>query len=473
MILDPPDQEVPEGYALEAYPKQAQFLEAVLSGNYSLLALGGGIRGTKTFTVLITLLILCRIYPGSRWAIVRKDLPTLRRNTIPSIDKIKLMVGGFLGDLKQDTWTYTCSNGSQIILFPESFVTDKELDRWRGLEVNGFALEEANELAEASKNKSIERAGAYIIPDPKTGKPLPVQPKPVILCTFNPCFNWPKQLFYDPYVAGTIAAPVYYLPATILDNPGIPAAYLESLKTLPPAEYKRFVEGDWTQEDDPDQLIRFEWVTRARNVERVPGARTLGWDVARYGDDETTGVIANGNSIEHVFMAQKVDTTRQAKIIATNYIHERGIDEESVRVDTVGVGGGVVDALADLGFRGVRSIESGSKPIERKTEGVVESFFKFKNIRSQMWWEFREKLRLGQFHFPDGLPDKLISDLLSVHYSIDVDKVIKVESKDDIKKRIGRSTDYGDALVMAVFALPKVPRRPVIAPTFGQYTFSA
>jgi hypothetical protein len=136
---------------LTTSPKQSVFVDAVLSGKYRLLAMGGGIRGTKTFAVLIVLIILCRIFPGSRWAIVRKDLPTLRRNTIPSIEKIRLLTGGFLGQLNHSDWTYTCKNGSQIILFPESFTQDPELDRWRGLEVNGFALEEADELAEASQ----------------------------------------------------------------------------------------------------------------------------------------------------------------------------------------------------------------------------------------------------------------------------------------------------------------------------------
>jgi hypothetical protein len=46
---------------------------------------------------------------------------------------------------------------------------------------------------------------------------------------------------------------------------------------------------------------------------------------------------------------------------------------------------------------------------------------------------------------------KLIGDLAAPRYTIERDKKIKVESKDDIKIRIGRSTDYGDAYVQAVF----------------------
>src|SRR5262245_2525619 len=114
------------------------------------MAIGGGIRGTKTIACLALFVTLCRIFPRSRWAVVRKDLPTIRRNVLPSMEKIRLWAGGFVGELNQSNWTYTCANGSQILLFAEQFTQDPELERWKGLEVNGFDLEEASELNEKS-----------------------------------------------------------------------------------------------------------------------------------------------------------------------------------------------------------------------------------------------------------------------------------------------------------------------------------
>jgi phage terminase large subunit len=458
-------------FNLETSPKQSKFVEAVLSGKYRLLAMGGGIRGTKTFAVLIVLIILCKIYPGSRWAIVRRDLPTLRRNTIPSIEKIRLLTGGFLGQLNQSTWTYTCRNGSEIILFPESFQQDPELERWKGLEVNGFALEEADELAEASLNKARERAGAYIIPDPKTGQPAPNQPKPIVLCTFNPTPRWPMRLFFEPYMAGTIKPPTFYLPATIADNPWAGEEYKEGLKDLPEPEYKRFVLGDWTALDDPHQLIKFEWLIKARNVEPMDGTRRLGLDSARYGDDYTVFALVNGNHVEKMDEIKYMDTTEQGQL-AAKWIIDHDIDQQYVHIDSVGLGAGAFDTLKHLGFKKIREIVAGAKPVERKVKGKLESMFRFKDLRSQMWWEFREKLRLGMFSLPEGLPHKLITDLTAVTYEIDADKFIKVKSKDDIKEDIGRSTDYGDALVMAAFDLPPAPRVPVLTPSVSSYTFS-
>jgi len=219
-------------------PAQERFLHAALSGTYRFLSYGGGIRSGKTALALILAQLLCKVYPGSRWAIVRKDLPTLRRNVLPSFEKFR--IPGFMGPVNFANWTATATNGSQLVFFTESISEDPELNRWRGLEVNGFFLEEANELQEASFKKSIERAGSWIIPGTE------VQPLPLVVSTFNPSGGWVKRTFYDPHKAGTLHPPYYFQQATIADNPHIPAEYLNSLKSLPERDYKRFVEGDWT-----------------------------------------------------------------------------------------------------------------------------------------------------------------------------------------------------------------------------------
>lgn len=215
-------------------------MDAVTDGRYRIIGFGGGIRGTKTWGLLSTLIALCTIYPRSRWAVVRKDLPTLRRNTLPSFEKLRERANGFVGSVKQDTWTSKCANGSEIIFFPESLDVDPDLSRWKGLEVNGFGLEEADELSDRSYVKAIERAGTWIIPGAAE------QPTPFIIATFNPCGNWPKRVFYTPWRDGTLAPPYAFIPATQADNPFISDEQRAAWKSMPPQEYKRFVEGDWT-----------------------------------------------------------------------------------------------------------------------------------------------------------------------------------------------------------------------------------
>lgn len=217
---------------------QNRLVSAVLDGRYRYIGFGGGVRGTKTWGSLSVLILLCRAYPGSRWAVIRADLQRLRQSTLPSFEKLRQLAGGFVGRVDGNFEAH-CTNGSVILFRGENADKDPTLARFHGYEVNGFLNEEADELEERTFHKEIERAGAWIVPNGE-------QPAPLILCTFNPTAQWPKRVFYDPWRDGTLQAPYAFIPSTIADNPHAPASYRESLKDLPPEEYARFVEGDWT-----------------------------------------------------------------------------------------------------------------------------------------------------------------------------------------------------------------------------------
>ncbi len=451
-----------------ATPLQVKWIEAILSNLYTFLAIGGGIRGTKTFACISALIILCRIYPRSRWAIVRKDLPTLRRNVVPSINKLRIMSGGFVGELNQSIWTYTCANGSELILFPEQFIQDPELERWKGLEVNGFDLEDCSELNEKSANKAIERAGSYIIA-PTPEDPRPKQPPPLVLANMNPCANWPRRWFYEPWKNKTIKAPYFFLPATIADNPYATDEYRESLTHLPTEEYNRFVKGEWDFVDNPKQLIKTEWVWDALNVEPRDGTSYLSCDVARFGDDFTIIAKRKGNHLRKMITIKHYDTNRVGKTVVDEATDPSlPISGTDCRIDAVGLGAGTVDYCRDHGLP-VREVVAGGKPFYRAASHPSH-FFKFKNIRSQMWWEFREMLRTRQvcLQMVDmygelvSLPEKLVGDLASVEYDITADKLVMVEEKKDTKERIGRSPDDGDAIVMLYFDMPPLAPRTIL-----------
>jgi hypothetical protein len=73
----------------------------------------------------------------------------------------------------------------------------------------------------------------------------------------------------------------------------------------------------------------------------------------------------------------------------------------------------------------------------------------FANLRAQIAWQFREALDPNSGENIALPPDsQLRSDLRSPRYSI-VGGKIKIESKDDIKKRIGRSPDRAEAVLLA------------------------
>jgi len=219
---------------IELTSKQTEAMTALQSEKYNFILYGGAIRGGKTVFGLAALLILCKVFPGSRWCVIREDMEKIRTTTIPSFRKLEPS-----GQLKQSPYEYVDPNGSVILFKSENYSSDKDLDWMKGLEVNGILFEEINECQQQTFYKAFERCGAWIIPHSKR------QPKPIILATCNPTFGWVKDLIYDRWKAGTLPVKWLYIPAKITDNPHLPVEYIENLNNLPQFEYMVFVEGNW------------------------------------------------------------------------------------------------------------------------------------------------------------------------------------------------------------------------------------
>ncbi|MCA6489117.1 MAG: hypothetical protein IM551_03720 [Chitinophagaceae bacterium] len=216
-------------------PKQREAYRACMENRIVLY--GGAIRGGKTYFLILIGFTLAFKYPRSRWLFLRQSLPTLKRTLLVTFNEF--LYNGFsqfVKDFNQQTGVVTLTNGSQFIFMAESFDTDKELNRFRGLEINGALVDEANEINELTFDKVIERSGTWF-----HSPGCPVK----IIMTANPSNNWIKERIYDKWESGTLPPGMAYVPARIFDNPHIPQDYLEGLKMLPRFQYEVFVEGNW------------------------------------------------------------------------------------------------------------------------------------------------------------------------------------------------------------------------------------
>ena len=100
----------------------------------------------------------------------------------------------------------------------------------------------------------------------------------------------------------------------------------------------------------------------------------------------------------------------------------------------------------------VEEVNVGSKPVDDKQE-------RFYNLKSQLWWGMRDWFRpdkngKSRIRIPND--SKLIEELKEMRYFYASDKKLRVESKEEMKKRIGRSPDKADALVLAFFPVKTV-----------------
>lgn len=211
--------------------KQNLAMDALASEQYRFILFGGAMGGGKTIWGLSALLIMCEIFKGSRWCVIRQDMEKIRTTTIPSFTKLRAS-----GKLKSSPYEYTHPNGSVIMFKGENYDQDKELNWMRGLEVNGFLFEEINECQQDALDIAFGRAGRWEC------NPLPA---PIILATCNPSANWVKTLVYDRYVNGTLPERWLYIPSKITDNPYLTTEYVENLRNMPRYKYEVLVEGNW------------------------------------------------------------------------------------------------------------------------------------------------------------------------------------------------------------------------------------
>lgn len=222
--------------------KQALFFDTVfettVGGSYRKLFYGGAVRSGKTAVCLTSLILLAKMYPNSRWHIIRDTFATLEQTTIPSFEK-------FLPENSESVVRYSrnksnffieLTNGSKIFFSDENYDRDHDLTWMLGLETNGILLEQIEGLNRKTWQKALERVGSWYI-DP--------MPPALILSTFNPCHNWVKDEFYTPYSKGELPPDFFFLEALPTDNPLITVDQWASWKALDPVSYKQFIEGDW------------------------------------------------------------------------------------------------------------------------------------------------------------------------------------------------------------------------------------
>lgn len=193
-----------------------------------------------------------------------------------------------------------------------------------------------------------------------------------------------------------------------------------------------------------DALIRREWITHIqRNLDpeqfMLDIVPALGVDVANSETGDEAAICEGvGAYCIGVDAFACPDANRLGRTTIAHKIREKKIRPENVGVDGVGVGAGTVNALKEVGFKVINLI-GGEKQIELKNQSE-----RFLNLRSQMYWQAREDIKNGNVWVP--LDPELVADLTVPKWA-ENDKLIKVESKDEIKKRLGRSPNKGDAFV--------------------------
>jgi len=187
-----------------------------------------------------------------------------------------------------------------------------------------------------------------------------------------------------------------------------------------------------------NSLISGEWLDAAvnRTLKNPENIKQVGIDIARYGGDKSIYYLRIGGKVVKRKTFKKLDLMELVGRLRV----ELDIDKpDVVALDIVGMGAGVYDRLVELGYTNIVGVNAGANPPKQYIDQYL-------NMRAYIYWNLREVFSRGNISLE--FDQELFQELSETDYFFVSDKKKKIQSKDEIKKKIGRSTDKADALAL-------------------------
>ena len=249
-----------------------------------------------------------------------------------------------------------------------------------------------------------------------------------------------------------------FIPAKLEDNPFLSNdhRYQSVLQSLPEPLRSMLLNGDFKAavSANPFQVIPSEWVRAAQRrwMEMDKPEKAIpayGLDPSRGGHDKTALAVRYNNWFGEVVTWPGV-VAKDGPTVAELVRQVIGkADTNYINVDVVGIGSSVYDSMAPM-YDSVRPFSGAEKSDYYDRSGKL----KMRNKRAEMYWRMRDALD-PDYGDDIALPpdNELLADLCSARYSVSSAGVL-IEKKEDIKARIGRSPDIGEAVMMANYIGP-------------------
>lgn len=249
-----------------------------------------------------------------------------------------------------------------------------------------------------------------------------------------------------------------FIPSRVQNNRFLVATnYVQTLQALPEPLRSQMLRGDFNagRSDDEWQVIPSSWVKAAMErwkAEDRPGpVASVGIDPSRGGDETTIAVRRGWRYDEIVTVKPDASGVVSGGAVAMRALEVAG-DEAPIHVDVIGIGASAVDHLEAHVGRRVVAVNGADGSDAKDISGKLG----FANRRAETWWRFREALS------PDRAPrvalppdQRLLADLCAPHYRLTA-RGLLIEDKAEVKRRLGRSPDRGDAVVLAAIRTPTI-----------------
>lgn len=245
-----------------------------------------------------------------------------------------------------------------------------------------------------------------------------------------------------------------FIPAALRDNPFlINTNYQANLDGLPEPLRSAVRDGNFmaARQDADFQVIPTQWIIEAQSRWKPDGHKqfnmtAMAFDPAGGGADAAELARRHGGWYAEMITEkgeETADGSRSAGMIISHRRHNA-----PVVVDVGGGYGGAVtlrlkdNGIPHVGFNGANTSNKTTK----------DGQLRFANKRAEAWWYFREQLdpdQEGGSAIALPADPELRADLAAPTYEVGSRGII-IESKDDLRKRLGRSPGKGDAVVMCL-----------------------
>lgn len=215
------------------------------------------------------------------------------------------------------------------------------------------------------------------------------------------------------------------------------------------------VMGEFPKESE-GRLVPLGWIEESNarwkerqglSIGKVP--LRLGVDIAGMGRDLSIYTHRRESMVTYIEAFANPDKRETVHMENAGRIKNYLIKpEDRALIDTIGEGAGVHSRCRE---QGVNSI---SAKFSYHAKGLKDqaNVREFKNMRAYCYWAVRDALD-PQHPTNLALPecDELLEELVEITYIIQSDGKIKIEPKEDIQERIGRSPDYADSLALSFY----------------------
>lgn len=206
-----------------------------------------------------------------------------------------------------------------------------------------------------------------------------------------------------------------------------------------------------------DSLYPLAWIERAFQDRDLPGSgeKVIAMDVARKGGDSNALCLRQGEKLLKLSVWNAPDTQTSVN----RFITELKVEHPNkARIDTIGLGGPMFDQVRErthadkeLKFMQLEEFVASERAYEEE---------EYQNLKAEAYFHFRTLLehdRVDLSALPREFKDTIELQATAIKYEYMANGKLKIEDKQQMKRRKGFSPDELEAIIMAFYDTPGLP----------------